>query len=750
MRINNTSTKAKIWKTSDNIVIESIHPPEAKIEKNINGTIVTASPFKTKPEDKGTASASDIRRIMEQINYTNMFLITLGNQVSRVEEIIETQDHLKKPFVKNDNKPLFKPFELSKKFQENPQIDQAFIDRISQKDYINRVGFYHSSPKKEDFEEVLESSQDNSDKINAYLNTISAALNCLQEGLVPTQFYEKTRQALFSANDLKEKVLLGVPFLSSIFPLWVDDQEDLMTGIRSNEIPHVLRVILENKESRSDGLPHLVYVSREKHPKHPHHYKAGAMNVLTRVSGAMTNAPFMLNVDCDMYANNPQIFHHSMCLLLGSKNEQDCGFVQTPQSFYDGLKDDPFGNQFGVLYKYVASGIAGLQGPHYSGTGCFHRRKVIYGLWPDGRMEFKGRIGKLTDERLEKTFGNSKEFTKTAARILSGLSGVSDCPYDLSNRVEAAHQIASCSYEYGANWGTKIGWLYGTTTEDILTGMRIHARGWKSTDCRPDPPAFLGCAPSGGPAALIQQKRWATGLLEVLFSKNSPFIITFTAKLQFRQCLAYMWILSWGLRPIPEPYYLALPAYCIMAGSHFLPNVQDPAVLIPISLFVSYNFHTLLEYWGAGYSIRACWNNLRMWRITAVTAWLFGFLSVILKLLGLSETVFEVTKKDQSTTPGEGSDKDAGRFTFDGSLIFVPATTLLLVHLMALVTALLGLFDHVEIESRIGEIICSVWVVLCFSPFLKGLFGKENMGYPNPLYASQQLWRFFFLLALLQ
>ena len=76
---------------------------------------------------------------MEQINYTNMFLITLGNQVNRVEEIIEIQDHLKKPFVKNDNKPLFKPFELSKKFQENPQIDQAFIDKISQKVKDNLV-----------------------------------------------------------------------------------------------------------------------------------------------------------------------------------------------------------------------------------------------------------------------------------------------------------------------------------------------------------------------------------------------------------------------------------------------------------------------------------------------------------------------------------------------------------------------------------------------------------------------------------
>ena len=65
----------------------------------------------------------------------------------------------------------------------------------------------------------------------------------------------------------------------------------------------------------------------------------------------MTNAPFMLNVDCDMYANNPQIFHHAMCLLLGSKSEQDCGFVQSPQMFYDVVKDDPLGNQMVVLFK---------------------------------------------------------------------------------------------------------------------------------------------------------------------------------------------------------------------------------------------------------------------------------------------------------------------------------------------------------------------------------------------------------------
>ena len=62
-----------------------------------------------------------------------MFLKTLGNQLNRVEETIETQDHIKTSFVKNDNKPLFKRFEFSKKFQENPFINQELIERISQK-----------------------------------------------------------------------------------------------------------------------------------------------------------------------------------------------------------------------------------------------------------------------------------------------------------------------------------------------------------------------------------------------------------------------------------------------------------------------------------------------------------------------------------------------------------------------------------------------------------------------------------------
>lgn len=44
------------------------------------------------------------------------------------------------------------------------------------------------------------------------------------------------------------------------------------------------QVIQENSSSEIEQvkLPFLVYVSREKKPSHPHHFKAGALNVLVR------------------------------------------------------------------------------------------------------------------------------------------------------------------------------------------------------------------------------------------------------------------------------------------------------------------------------------------------------------------------------------------------------------------------------------------------------------------------------------
>nr|XP_028952951.1 cellulose synthase-like protein H1 isoform X4 [Malus domestica] len=413
--------------------------------------------------------------------------------------------------------------------------------------------------------------------------------------------------------------------------------------IDSRNHPTIIKVIWDAKERISNGLPHLVYVTREKRPNHSHHYKAGAMNALK-----------------------------------------------------------------------IWPGLAGIQGPIYAGTGCFHRRKVIYGL-------------SLTD---------NEELIRSATQIL--LEENIDQLDDLSCAVEIAYQVAGSEYEDDTLWGKKVGWVYGSVSEDVLTGMKIHARGWKSILCTPEPPGFLGTGPSTTHVMLIQRKRWITGLLEILFSKNCPIFATLYAKLEFRQCLAYLRILIWGLLSVPDLCYALLPAYCIITNSHFLPKVEEPTLIIFAALFLIKHLYTLHSYLDSGRSIRAWWNQLTVgpWsKITTLTASLFGLVTVVFKLLGISEVTFEVTQKEQNSSSSDQEatyDANAGRFTFDGTTIFVPATALLFLQFTALVTAALGLEPPAlgVNGAGIGEMMCSVWVVLCFWPFVKGLFGKGKYGIP--------------------
>ncbi|TKY48723.1 Cellulose synthase protein H1 [Spatholobus suberectus] len=524
-------------------------------------------------------------------------------------------------------------------------------------------------------------------------------------------------------------------------PLQLDGEFAVFSNTEQRNHPSIIKVILENKDVFSDGLPYLIYISREKKPCHPHNYKAGAMNVLTRVSGLMTNAPFMMNVDCDMVVNNPKFVLHAMCILMDSKSGKEVAFVQCFQQFYDGIKDDPFGNQWVAAYEYIIRGMAGLQGPYYGGTNTFHRRNVVYGLYP--REIENGSKGKLGEKILMQQFGSSKEFVKSTALALEGKAYF---PNDISpsNFIEAAIQVAGCGYEYGTLWGKKIGWLYGSISEDVPTGLNMQRRGWRSECCTPDPIPFTGCAPRGLLCTMIQQKRWASGLTVVFFGKHSPVMGMLFGKIQFRAGLSYFWLTNWGLRGLFEVCYVALPPYCIITNTSIFP--KGPSLCIPITLFVIYNVHTLFEYLTIGLSIRHWWNNQRMSIITTTTAWFIGFLSAMLKLSGISDTVFEITEKKHPTSDADGNNADAGRFTFDESPVFVVGTTILLVHLTAMLISFLGLQPtHSGNGCGLGEFISSTYLVVCYWPYLKGLFARGKYGIPLSTMCKSAVFAFVFV-----
>ncbi|XP_031501463.1 cellulose synthase-like protein H1 [Nymphaea colorata] len=512
--------------------------------------------------------------------------------------------------------------------------------------------------------------------------------------------------------------------------------------VQKRNHPAIVKIINEHKGREDDQVPHLIYLSREKRPSHAHHFKAGAMNVLTRVSGVMTNAPFMLNLDCDMFVNNPKALYHALCLLLGFESEVQSGFVQFPQMFHGALKDDPYGNQLKVLIKHLMPGSNACQGPMYGGTGCFHRRKAIYGQQPlerpltkNGPYNYKlangsqnGRCG--IEEALAAIFGGNQPLIESALRAASEGRAVIDpsSSRTLSSSLEAAIAVSACDYEDNTLWGKQVGWDYGSTVEDVMTGCRIHSSGWNSVTCLPDPPAFLGAAPSTGPDTMVQQKRWATGLFEILLSRRNPLRATVREKLQLRQCMVYLSVLLWAARSVPELCYAILPALCIFTNTSIFPKITDPEFRLPAAVFFIFNIYILLEYLLCGLSVREWWNNQRMARILSSTAWLFGLLAVLLKVFGISDTAFELTRKDDL----EGAPAEAGKFIFDSSAIYVPATTLLFVNMTALALGLAKTVMEMEAAAYVGELVCCAWVVMSFLPFVKGLFRREQYGIPWP------------------
>jgi hypothetical protein len=126
-------------------------------------------------------------------------------------------------------------------------------------------------------------------------------------------------------------------------------------------------------------LPTLVYMAREKRPQWPHNFKAGAMNALIRVSSEISNAPFILNLDCDMYVNNADIVRETLCFFMDERKGHEIAFVQYPQNYDNITKNDIYACSISVINNIENAGIGGYGAAMFCGTGCFHRRESLGG-----------------------------------------------------------------------------------------------------------------------------------------------------------------------------------------------------------------------------------------------------------------------------------------------------------------------------------------------------------------------------------
>ncbi|XP_021902179.1 cellulose synthase-like protein E6 isoform X2 [Carica papaya] len=357
----------------------------------------------------------------------------------------------------------------------------------------------------------------------------------------------------------------------------------------------ILQILVDERDSEAvdvegQGLPTLVYLAREKRPDYHHNFKAGAMNAL--------------------------IVRDALCFFMDEEKGNEIGFVQYPQTFYNLTDNDIYGVSLSVETLVEFPGIDANGGPCYIGTGCFHRREALCGkkYSKDYKVDWK-RTNLTKNENYRTSFSE-----------------------------ETCKVLASCTYEHNTNWGKEMGLKYGCPVEDIITGLSLQCRGWRSAYSIPKRAGFLGVAPTTLLQFLVQHKRWSEGDLQIFLSRYCPFIYGHK-KIPLKLQISYCIYLLWAANSLPTFFYVTVPSLSLLRGISLFPEISNPLVIPFAYAFFANRAYRLGEFIHCGRTIRSWWNDQRMWLFKRTTAYLFAFCSNILRILGFGKSAFEITAK---------------------------------------------------------------------------------------------------------
>ncbi|TKY59208.1 Cellulose synthase protein G2 [Spatholobus suberectus] len=477
----------------------------------------------------------------------------------------------------------------------------------------------------------------------------------------------------------------------------------------SRDHPSVIEVMQETIIDYADNvkMPLLVYVSREKKPSHPHHFKAGALNVLLRVSSVMSNSPYILVLDCDMFCNDPTSARYAMCFHLDPKISSTLAFVQFPQKFHSISKNDIYDSQHRSLFT----------GPGMSGTGFYIKRVSLF-----GNCASKG-----TDLlQLKEFFGSSNEFIRSLTQNYTN---------DLVNgqNLEEPHLLASCKYEIGTKWGQEVGFLYDSVAEDYLTGFILHCNGWTSVFCDPSRPQFLGTATTNLNDVLIQGTRSYCGLFENGINRFCPLIYG-PSRMSLLQSLCFAWLTYFPLYCLPLWCLATIPQLCLLNGIPLYPKVSDPFFIVFLFIFLSALLKHLQEVFLTGGTLHKWINEQRIWMMKSVTCHLYGCLDALLKKAGIREASFLPTNKleDNEKTVLYQMDK----YDFQASNIFiVPMLALLTINMSCFVGGVYRVLLVGDCDKMFIQLFLAVFIITVNYPIIEGLVLRKDKGRISKLVA---------------
>ncbi|XP_040383841.1 cellulose synthase-like protein E6 [Oryza brachyantha] len=475
--------------------------------------------------------------------------------------------------------------------------------------------------------------------------------------------------------------------------------------ITSKSHQPIVQILIDGKcrdvvDDDGHELPTLVYMAREKRPQYHHNFKAGALNALIRVSSVISDSPVILNVDCDMYSNCSDSIRDALCFFLDEEMGHKIGFVQYPQNYNNMTQNNIYGNSLNVSNHVEMSGMDSAGGCPYIGTGCFHRREILCG------RKF------------------SKDYKEDWNR------GIKERGQEKLNEIEdKAKSLVTCTYEHRTEWGNEIGVKYGCPVEDVITGLAIHCRGWKSVYMSPRRAAFLGVAPATLAQTLLQHKRWSEGCLTIFLSKYCSFLFghgKISLQLQMGYCIGELW----ATISLPTLYYVMIPPLCLVKGTPIFPEITSLWAIPFIYVFCMKTVYSLYEALLSGDTLKGWWNGQRMWMIRRITSYLYGFIDTIRKLLGLSKMSFKVTAKVSDDDEAKRYEQEILEFGSSSSPEYVIIATVALLNFVCLVGGL-SLWNIPWNVFLLQFILCGMIVIMNIPIYEAMLLRKDKGSIPS-------------------
>ncbi|PRQ35150.1 putative cellulose synthase (UDP-forming) [Rosa chinensis] len=468
----------------------------------------------------------------------------------------------------------------------------------------------------------------------------------------------------------------------------------------------ILQIVIDGRDPNArdvEGcvLPTLVYLAREKRPQIHHNFKAGAMNALIRVSSNISNGKLLLNVDCDMYSNNSKAIRDALCFLMDEEQGHEIAYVQFPQNF-DNLTKNELYASLRVYFEVEFHGLDNYWGTLYVGSGCFHRRETLCGK----------KFSKVNKSEMKWEDKKGEEI------------GIHELE-------ESSRSLASCTYEENTQWGKEMGLKYGCPVEDVITGLSIQCRGWKSVYCNPTRKAFLGLAPTTLLQALLQHKRWSEGNLQITLSKYS--VVWYGhGKISLGHQLGYLRYNLWATNCWATLIYSTLPSLYLLRRTSLFPQISSRWIIPFAYVIIAKNIESFVEYLWCGGTSLGWWNDQRMWLYERTTSYLFAFIDTIVHYLGYTDSAFVITAKVADEDVSERYEKEIMEFGGSSPMFTVLATLALLNlycfawFLKAATTGTKGVAEVYETMS-LQILLCVVLIVINL-PLYEALYLRKDKG----------------------